>query len=617
MLPRLPFFACPDAGRELFVLWNDVAPLVAGRAGVTSPRHPREQNPESPAMQPVTEIKTIASPAAMNRGVRSATPRRSVVALLVIAAVVNSSGAAMLLPREQGAVSGDRRPYGPPSLVNAGRFRLERHDAATGGQPAVEASATEVPAAEAAPDALPGPDDVPALAREAYVWGWPLAYVHTCRRQLEKVPAPGNSGGMPVAPVNRLAMLVDRISPRAAAIPCPNQDVMYGFGIFDLAESAVVLQVPDFGDRFWLYQLGDQRTDAFANLGSMYGTQPGFYLVVGPGWQGAAPEGFEGVLRCPTRHAFCIPRVFVSAREGDREAAAASVRGIAAYPLHEFTRETLVRDWSRLRWFPNLGRAGHRRGVSPEAFFDSLPEILADVPPLPGEEPLYARLRWLATAIAGDDGLRNVAIESAAKADREVLGPLFEFRNVGRPLPGHWTTLVNGAAFGTDYLTRTAVAKSNVFVNRHHETKYYYQDLDAEGRRLDGGREYRITFPAGRLPPARGFWSLTVYDERHGLPQGLRGRQSIGSRDTDLEFGPDGSLTVVVSPAAAADSAGDGTDEPIVDDGAGNRLSAPRGGFSLYLRIYWPEDTALDGSWVPPAVHARPYEVARVTSQFP
>ena len=48
------------------------------------------------------------------------------------------------------------------------------------------------------------------------VWGWPLAYVHTCRRQLEKVPAPGNSGGMPVAPVNRLAMLVDRISPRAA-----------------------------------------------------------------------------------------------------------------------------------------------------------------------------------------------------------------------------------------------------------------------------------------------------------------------------------------------------------------------------------------------------------------
>jgi hypothetical protein len=528
--------------------------------------------------------------------------------LLVIAAVVNSSGAAMLLPRDQAApIPGRESPPGP--RTDAGRI-----DSGPALPVAAAAFAASLPAA------APRLADIPAVAREAYVWGWPLAYVHTCRRQLEKVPSPGNSGGMPVAPVNRLAMLVDRISPRAAAIPCPNQDVIYGFGIFDLAESPVVLQVPDFGDRFWLYQLGDQRTDGFADLGCMYGTQPGFYLVVGPGWQGTAPEGIEGVLRCPTRHAFCIPRVFVSARDGDREAAAAVVRGIAAYPLREFTRETRVRDWSRLRWFPDLGRAARRRSVSPEAFFDALPEILEDVPPLPGEEPLYARLRWLAGAIAGDPGLQNLAIESAAAADREVLAPLFEFRNVGRPLPGHWTTLVNGAAFGTDYLTRTAVAKSNVFVNRHHETKYYYQDLDAEGRRLDGSREYRLTFPAGSLPPARGFWSLTVYDERHGLPQGLSGRQSIGSRDTDLTLGPDGSLTVVVAPAAAAgepESATD-TDTPSgAADQRGNLLSAPRGGFSLYLRIYWPDAAALDGSWVPPAVHSRPYQVARVPSQFP
>lgn len=173
------------------------------------------------------------------------------------------------------------------------------------------------------------------IGREAYVWGWPLVYLHNCRTALERVPALGRSGGMPVAPLNRLSMLSDRIAPRCARVPCPNQDVIYGFGMFDLAASAVVVQVPDFGSRFWLYQLGDQRTDGFAEIGSMYGTRPGSYLVVGPGWQGDVPTGIAGVLRCPTRYGYCLPRVFVTAAAGDREAALPAVKQIMAYPLAE------------------------------------------------------------------------------------------------------------------------------------------------------------------------------------------------------------------------------------------------------------------------------------------
>jgi arylsulfatase A-like enzyme len=41
------------------------------------------------------------------------------------------------------------------------------------------------------------------------------------------------------------------------------------------------------------------------------------------------------------------------------------------------------------------------------------------------------------------------------------------------PLPFNWTTTTNGAAFGTDYFTRTAVARSNIFVNKPNEAKYY------------------------------------------------------------------------------------------------------------------------------------------------
>jgi hypothetical protein len=445
---------------------------------------------------------------------------------------------------------------------------------------------------------LPQCDEVRLLASEAYLWGWPLVYLHHRRVALEMVPAPGRSGGLPVAPLNRLSMLTDLIKP-TAAVPCANQDVIYGFGMFDLAADAVVLQVPDFGGRFWLYQLGDQRTDGFAEAGHMYGTRTGCFLIVGPHWKGDPPPGIAGVFRCPTRYGYCIPRVYFANSASDREAALPAVNQIMAYPLREFTGVMQTHDWSKARWLPNLSARGrHARGVDPETFFDVLQEVLLDVPPLPGEEQFYERLRRLFRAADAEPAVAAEIVQAAIEAEQELVAPLFEFRNVGRRLPHHWTTLVNAAEFGTDYVSRTAAARSNVFVNRHRETKYYFQDLDTHGRRLDGRQEYRITFPAGALPPARGFWSLTVYDDEHRLPRNVAGRHSLGSRDSNLVFSPDGSLTITVAP----ESADPPEDARLARGLPENRLTSPAGEFSLYLRIYWPEDDALEARWTPPAV---------------
>jgi hypothetical protein len=92
---------------------------------------------------------------------------------------------------------------------------------------------------------------------------------------------------------------------------------------------------------------------------------------------------------------------------------------------------------------------------------------------------------------------------------------LRQFRNFGIPLPHHWTTENNGAAFGTDYVMRTAIAKSNILVNKPNEAKYFYQDLDASGARLTGSTPYTVTFGKGQLPPVKGFWSLTMYNQHH------------------------------------------------------------------------------------------------------
>lgn len=452
-----------------------------------------------------------------------------------------------------------------------------------------------------------GLDELRLTAREAYVWGWALVYLHQLRTVLERVPAPGRCGGIPVAPINRLAMLTDIIRPRTTVVPCANQDVIYGFGMFDLAEDAVVIQIPDFGDRFWLYQLGDHRTDAFAQVGQMYGTQPGCYLVAGPDWRGMIPPGITGVFRCPTRYGYCLPRVHINGTEEDRLTALPAVDQIAAYPLAEFDGAPQSRDWSRSRWLPNLTSRGRHRGdVSPESFFEVLPEVLTAVPALPGEESLYARFYRLIRAIESRPEMRAHAVTAAWEAERDIVEPMFDFRNVGRPLPGHWTTVDNGASFGGDYFTRTAVAKSNVFVNTSQEARYYYLDLDAHGERLDGGRHYRLCFPSGELPPTRAFWSLTIYDERHALPDG-DGPHALGSHTAEIEFAADGSLSILVGPALTG-----GKDPANI-----NRLVTPSGSFSLYLRVYWPENAVVDGSWTPPPVHRDEGGVATDRAEIP
>jgi hypothetical protein len=82
----------------------------------------------------------------------------------------------------------------------------------------------------------------------------------------------------------------------------------------------VIAQVPDFGDRFWVYALYDARTDQFGELGKPYGSEPGFYLLAGPNWQGDLPDGVNAVLRSSTWLANAIPRVFMDDTDEDRKA---------------------------------------------------------------------------------------------------------------------------------------------------------------------------------------------------------------------------------------------------------------------------------------------------------
>jgi hypothetical protein len=465
---------------------------------------------------------------------------------------------------------------------------------------ATRARAQQVPAPKTPAD-VPGTpsgtvmpkDYVTMVARMAYVWGWPMVNQVNRRASFAQVPEPGRLGGvLPVAPTGYVGMLTDYIAADQHFVTCPNQDTVYGGGFMALDTQPVIVQVPDFGQRFFTYQIVDHRTDSFASIGRQYDTKPGHYLLVGPNWNGSAPAGINAIFRSTTDLAAVFPRVFQDDTLEDKVAIQHVLNQVMVYPLTEFNGQMKTRDWSKSPSFPapTSAGSGETKWVLPEKFFDQLTEILRAVPPLPGEEALYGMINSVMDAAARDPQIKAGLTEIAIAADEELIKPLFEFHNNGRPIGNGWTSPPNGARWGTDYLSRAATAKSNMYDNAPEETRYIYTDFDKDGQRLSGSGRYTVTFAAGQLPPVNGFWSLTVYNKEHLFEPNRLNRFSLGTKSKSMKPNPDGSLTLHFQNESP------GADREM------NWVPTPKDEFSLYIRTYWPKAEILDGSWKPPQV---------------
>ena len=322
---------------------------------------------------------------------------------------------------------------------------------------------------------------VESVGRMAYFWGWPLVNMANRIAAIAKVPEPGLLGGVLPVAYNRLAVLTGYIAPNERFVTCPNQDVVYATGWFELDKEPIVFQVPDFGDRFWVYALYDGRTDEFSQIGKQYGTKPGFYLMAGPNWTGNPPAGITAVVRSSTTGVLAAPRIFMEDTPEDHTAVQSALSQINFYPLSEFDGKMKTTDWSKLPHFPAPPSKGETQWVNPDTFFDQLPAVMKQVPPLPGEEALYNWIGSILEAAVKDPEIKQTLRETAVAAEQEMITPLFQWRYNGRPAGNGWNSPVNNAEWGTDYLNRTGTAKTNMYDNRPEETKYIYTEDDSQG----------------------------------------------------------------------------------------------------------------------------------------
>jgi hypothetical protein len=365
----------------------------------------------------------------------------------------------------------------------------------------------------------------------------------------------------------------------------------------DLRAEPIVFTMPKIEpNRYYTGQLVDLYTFNFAYLGTRaYGNDGGTFVIAGPNWSGPTPAGVNAVIHSETQFAYLLLRTQLF-NMADLPKVNKIQSGYHAQPLSAFLHKPAPSPSPAVDWPKPADITTQSSDI-----FRVVDFLFQFCPPNPSESSLLARFAKLNIGPNQTFDLNKFpakeqqAINDGIKDSDADLGVVMKEVNDPQALP-----LV---AFGTrdllkgDYLHRYAGAKLGLYGNTLEEAVYFGYFVDANHQPLDASKSsYELHFDKGRLPPARAFWSLTMYDGKsqflvtNPLKRYLLNSTTLKS----YKYGPDGSLTLYVS-----------HDNPGVAKQP-NWLPAPDGVFYAVLRIYLPDETVINGTWKRPQMQPEP-----------
>ncbi len=443
--------------------------------------------------------------------------------------------------------------------------------------------------------AQPSRDEIYAIARDAWLYGYPIVTMDATMRQATNVPDAGTINMR--APINQFAHARAYPAADERDVVRYNFDTLYSLAWLDLGAEPVIVSVPDMGDRYYLLPMLDMWTDVFAVVGTRTtGQGAGDYGLVALGWEGELPDGVARI-DAPTPLVWIIGRT-----QTDGPADYDAVRAVQAQyrltPLSawggDYAAPAGEVDQAVDNVTPPLEQVHAMTGVQ---FLSRLAGIMETIPPHPNDQPILARLAKLGFTPGERFDAAALSPDAAATIDRAVADQLAAMpeavlRN-GEEM-GTWrVNRRNIGTYGTSYMQRALVTMGGLGANLPEDAIYPFAFVDGEGAPLDGANAYVLHFPAEGLPPAAAFWSLTMYDDTGFQVPNPIDRFAVGSY-SDFAFNADGSLDIYVQ----ASSPG--------PDREANWLPAPEGSFQPTLRLYSPLPEALGGGWAPP-----PFEKVR------
>jgi len=425
------------------------------------------------------------------------------------------------------------------------------------------------------------------LGVQAYIYGFPYVYMTELRcYQVAATVAPN----LPHMAVNHFWHNQVMGEPESQAGGSPNNDTLYSIAWLDLSKEPVILSVPDLGDRYYTMEIAGFDSDNFAYVGMRTtGTKVGNYAIVGPSWSGTLPAGVQQLTPSPTPSAFILGRTLLRGPD-DLPAVRAIMAQYKLTPLSLWGKPeaNAPESYDVLKPFD--------RKTDPLAEWKTMNAAMAENPPPSRHEVLLKQFAQIGVGpgldIAGLDSATKRGLQRAAVDGRKLLETAL--------LQGARQKNVNGwnyppadmgrAGAKDDFVLRSALQSMwGIVANDPAEAIYLNTSNDSEGKPLTGANGYIVHFQKGGLPPARAFWSITLYDSRHNLVANPIKRYSIGDRDK-VKFNGDGSLDIYVQQSSPG------------PDKEANWLPSPPENFNLVMRAYLPGVEMQEQRWTPPPV---------------
>lgn len=420
-------------------------------------------------------------------------------------------------------------------------------------------------------------------ACQAYIWGLPLVGVTEWQQSREKISKVRNGQF-------ELFLSFDE----KLGIMTPNFDTPYFIAIADLAKSGpLVIEMPK-GLIAGMVMDGWQRSLSDLGVVGPDKGEGGKYLILGPGQDDPKAEGYF-VLRSTTNKLLFGGRLL----DPDRERAMRElVPGLRTYPYSERDnppKEQVVSagdaKWSQT---PPAGIA----------YWETLANALANEPVQERDRFFMAMLKLL--GIEKGKPFKPTARQQKILTDAAQMGELMAKANTysKRFEDTYWP----GSRW-KDVLAVNTTQREDNFEQLDERGSYFYEAVaiseamrsttsgfgqrymgvyqDKDGNWLTGGNNYRLHVPAN--PPAKQFWSVTVYDEKNRqMLINKTKRMDVSSRNPAIVKNADGSTDVYIGPIAPK-----GLENNWVQTKPGE------GWFPLF-RFYGPTEKLFDKNWALP-----------------
>jgi hypothetical protein len=437
-------------------------------------------------------------------------------------------------------------------------------------------------------------DEAAEIAREAYIYGYPLVTMEMTRRVMTNTVGPD---GMR-APMGQFGHAREFPPITYRDVPGANADTLYSNAWLDLTEEPYILTIPDAEGRYFMMPMLDGWTDVFEVPGTRTtGTTAQTHAITGPNWDGELPTGVTR-YEAPTNMVWIIGRTYTSATAQDYENVHAFQDRLSLVPLSAYGKDFTPPEGAV---DPDIDMTTSTKdqvtGIDAGTYFRLLASLLKTNPPKADDSEIVARMAKIGLVRGNDWDMSTLDPTTAnilATAPQAGLAKIMSHAPNAGTIVNGWQITTPAGVYGDDYLQRAYLNWQGPGWNRLEDSIYPITRADSEGNPLNGARSYALHFAKGELPPVKGFWSLTMYDSEGFFVPNPLDRVSV-NQQSRFKFNEDGSLDLYIQ----KDSPGAETED--------NWLPAPSGAFGLLMRLYWPSEkppSIVDGSWSPPPVRA-------------